>query len=93
MTEEPEITTLGQKGQVVIPQTLRKHLGVGPKTKFLVFGEGDVIILKRLRLPDVQGQWMEVLSRVGEKKLGLTEAQVAAEVRAARRTRARKPKG
>jgi len=36
MTEELEVTTMSEKGQVVIPQSIRKELGIKPKTKFLV---------------------------------------------------------
>ena len=33
-TEEPEVTTISEKGQVVIPQSIRKELGIKPKNKF-----------------------------------------------------------
>ncbi len=36
MVEEPEITTMSEKGQVVIPQSIRNELGIKPKTKLLV---------------------------------------------------------
>ena len=48
MTLEPEVTTVSDKGQVVIPQALRKELGIKPKTKLLVFGRGDTMIMKSL---------------------------------------------
>lgn len=73
----------GGKGEVVIPQKLRKHLGVGPKTKFLVCGEGDVIVLKRLALPDVSKEWEEVFAIA--KKAGLDEKGVEREVKAHRK--------
>lgn len=34
MTEELEVTTMSEKGQVVIPQSIRKELGIKPKTSF-----------------------------------------------------------
>jgi hypothetical protein len=34
MLEEPEITTMSEKGQVVIPQEIRKHLKLKARTKF-----------------------------------------------------------
>lgn len=87
MTEEPEVTTIGERGQVVIPKSLRKHLGVQPKTKFIVFGKGDTIILRRLRLPDVRRQWDQVLNEIDAKKLRMTSKDVAREVQARRRAR------
>src|SRR5437763_73721 len=50
---EPEVTTMGEKGQVVIPRALRREMGVKAKTKFAVYGQGDIIVLKRLELPDL----------------------------------------
>jgi len=65
MTEEPEVTTISEKGQVVIPQSIRKELGIKPKTKFLVFGRGDIVIMKRLELPDVKKEWGRHLQKDG----------------------------
>ena len=39
-------TTLSSKGQVVIPEDVRKALGLEPGAQFVVMGEGDVVILK-----------------------------------------------
>ena len=89
MSEEPEITTLGEKGQVVIPQRLRKQLGMKAKTRFIVFGEGDTIVLRRLRLPSARKEWDRVFKDLASKQLKLSEAQVAHEVQASRRRRAK----
>ncbi len=51
MSEEPQVTTISEKGQVVIPQSIRKQLKIKPKNKFLVYGKGDTIILKKTRAP------------------------------------------
>ena len=41
-------TTIGERGQIVIPADARKHLGLSPSTKVMVFGgntgEGLLII-------------------------------------------------
>jgi len=44
-------TTLSSKGQVVIPEDVRKALGLEPGAQFVVMGEGDVVILKRIETP------------------------------------------
>ncbi len=85
MTEEPEITTVSEKGQVVIPQDLRKQLGIKPKTKLLVFGRGDTIIMKRLHLLDVKKEWEELLKAIDRKGLRITEEKVREEVQAYRK--------
>jgi len=85
---EPEITTMSERGQVVIPQAVRERLGLKPKTKLLVYGEKDTIILKKLYLPNVREEWERIKKIMDEriKKYGeLTEEDIAAEVKAYRR--------
>jgi AbrB family looped-hinge helix DNA binding protein len=90
MSEAGSITTIGKKGQVVIPKRLRDALKVTPRTKFVVFGKGDMIVLKRLSLPDLGREWDELLRAVDRKGLTLSEEDVRREVRAARRRPASK---
>lgn len=52
MRREPELTTVSSKGQVVIPQYLRYRLGLKPKTRLLVFGKRDTIVLKKMKIPE-----------------------------------------
>jgi AbrB family looped-hinge helix DNA binding protein len=47
-------TKMSSKGQVVIPEEIRKRLGLGEGVQFLVLGEGDVIILKCLSTPSMK---------------------------------------
>lgn len=47
-------TKMSSKGQVVIPEEIRKRLGLGEGVQFLVLGEGDVIILKSLSTPSMK---------------------------------------
>ncbi|TLX99141.1 MAG: AbrB/MazE/SpoVT family DNA-binding domain-containing protein, partial [Thaumarchaeota archaeon] len=35
MAQEPEVATVSEKGQIVIPQSLRKELGIKPRMKFV----------------------------------------------------------
>jgi len=87
---EPEITTMSQKGQVVIPQALRKKLGIKPKTRLLVYGYQDTIVLKKLYVPDLREEWERIKRIIEErnKKYGkLTEEDVRREVKAARKSK------
>jgi AbrB family looped-hinge helix DNA binding protein len=51
---------MSEKGQVVIPQSIRKELGIKPKTKFPVYGRGDTVIMKKLELPDLKKEWEDI---------------------------------
>ncbi len=93
MEVEPEITTMGEKGQVVIPKALRDQLGVQPRTRFVVFGSGDLIVLKKLALPDVRKEWEEIFAAADRKGAALSEETVAKEVQATRERRRKTPKG
>ncbi len=65
--EKAEITIVSEKGQVVIPQTIRKKLGIGPKTKLLIYGYQDAVIMKKLEVPDVTKELEAMYQRINEK--------------------------
>ena len=44
-------TKMSSKGQVVIPEDIRKRLKFGTGSQFVVVGENDVIILKAITTP------------------------------------------
>jgi AbrB family looped-hinge helix DNA binding protein len=48
---QPSTTKLSSKGQVVIPEEIRRRLGLEPGVQFVVVGEGDVVVLKALKAP------------------------------------------
>ena len=84
---EPEVTTLSEKGQVVIPQSIRKELGSKPKTKFLVYGRGDTIIMRKLELPDLKKEWGQIFSMMDKKGVKMSEKDILKEIAAARKLR------
>ena len=49
--DKPSTTKMSSRGQVVIPEKVRKRLGLKPGVRFVVVGENDVIILKALTPP------------------------------------------
>lgn len=52
---EPVATTrMSSKGQIVIPEAIRKRLNLSAGAQFLVVGEGDVVILKAISIPDLE---------------------------------------
>lgn len=62
--EKPDVTVVSGKGQVVIPQNIRERLGIGPKTKLLVYGYQDAIVMKKLEIPDVTRELEEIFKKV-----------------------------
>ncbi len=53
--EHLEVTSLSSRGQVVIPQTMRERLHLHEGEKFIVLGEDDTIVLKKLEVPSFKG--------------------------------------
>lgn len=85
MTEELEVTTMSEKGQVVIPQSIRKELGIKPKTKFLVYGRGDTVIMKKLELPNLKKEWEDIFNLMDKKELKIPDKEIQKEIAEARK--------
>jgi len=47
-------TRMSSKGQIVIPQAIRKRLNLKEGVQFVVVGEGDVVILKAITAPSLE---------------------------------------
>ena len=89
---DPEITTVSPKGQVVIPQAIRRRLKLAPRSKLLVYGEGDTLIMKKIPLPDIMGEWEEIkrLMEEREKRCGaVSEEDIGKEIDAHRKAKKR----
>lgn len=50
-----EITSISSKGQVVIPQKVRKKLDLREGEKFIVIGKDNMIVLKKIEAPSFEG--------------------------------------
>ena len=46
-------TKMSSKGQVVIPENIRKQLNLKEGSQFVVLGENDVVILKNITPPSI----------------------------------------
>ncbi|TLX80030.1 MAG: AbrB/MazE/SpoVT family DNA-binding domain-containing protein [Thaumarchaeota archaeon] len=62
--EEEDITVVSGKGQVVIPQSLRVRLGLKPKTKLIVYGYKDAVIMKKMDIPDIVKDLKSIYQKV-----------------------------
>ena len=47
-------TKMSSKGQVVIPEEIRKRLGLKSGSQFVVVGDKDVVILKAISSPSLK---------------------------------------
>jgi AbrB family looped-hinge helix DNA binding protein len=65
--EEADVTVVSGKGQVVIPQAIREKLRIGPKTKLLVYGYQDAVIMKKMEIPNVIEDLQDLYRRVDQK--------------------------
>ena len=79
-------TKLSSKGQIVIPEDIRKELGLEAGAQFVVMGEGDVVILKKIEAPD-RREFLALARRVrGQaRRAGMKRSDVKKAVRASRR--------
>ena len=79
-------TTLSSKGQVVIPEDVRKALGLEPGAQFVVMGEGDVVILKRIDTPArTEFRALAAKARAEARRAGLKSTDVQRAIRKVRR--------
>ncbi|MDO8741084.1 MAG: AbrB/MazE/SpoVT family DNA-binding domain-containing protein [Candidatus Woesearchaeota archaeon] len=84
--ENIEITSVSSRGQVVIPQSLRDKLKIHEGEKFIVIGEDNTIVLKKLEMPSFNGI-DKLLKKTREfaKKKGVKETDVEEAIREVRK--------
>ena len=82
---EFEVTSLGERGQIVIPQIFRENLRLKKGEKFIVVEKGGTIILKRIE-PPTKEEFEQLLKKTHEhaKKHGITRQDVEKEIKAVR---------
>jgi AbrB family looped-hinge helix DNA binding protein len=76
---------MSSKGQVVIPEAIRKALNLQSGDQFVVVGDEDVIILKAINTPDMR-QFDDLIQQARQqaKNAGLTRADINNAVKRAR---------
>lgn len=84
-----EIASVSTKGQVVIPGSIRKRLGIAAGSKLVVMTDGENVLMKPVIAPRLKTfRQLTAASRKAATDAGLTPADLAhalAEVRRARR--------
>lgn len=78
-------TRMSSKGQIVIPEEVRKRLNLKAGAQFMVVGEDDVVILKVISPPALQEfDELIVKARQEAKAAGLKQADVQEAISKAR---------
>ena len=70
-------TKMSSKGQVVIPEDIRKRLKLKPGAQFVVVGDKDVVILKNISPPAIE-DFSELIAEARQigKKVGLKKSDI-----------------
>ena len=84
--EKLEITSMSSRGQVVIPLEIREQLGLKEGEKFVVVGEEDTIILKKVSMPSFKnfGKLLRKTQKFAKEK-SISEADVESAIKRARK--------
>ncbi len=85
---DPATTRMSSKGQVVIPEEIRKRLGLKPGIQFIVVGDRDVVILKAISPPSMEDfEELTAQARKQARSANMRKSDVSRAVKAVRRKR------
>ena len=74
-------TKMSSKGQVVIPEEIRKRLKLKEGSQFIVIGEKDVVILKSINPPSIKDfDDIIIKARKYAEKSGMKKADISAAI-------------
>lgn len=81
-------TRMSSKGQVVIPEDVRKALGLEVGAQFVVMGDGDTVVLKRIAAP-AKSELRAMIGKVRSqaRRAGVKASNVRDTIRQSRRGR------
>ncbi len=83
---ELEIATIGERGQVVIPQALRDDMSIHKGDKFMVLKRGDMLVLKKVIAPSMDDfNKMLKKSHTHAEKHSLVEKDLSDAIKKARK--------
>ncbi len=78
-------TKLSSKGQVVIPENIRKKLKLEAGVQFVVLGDKDVVILKKISPPSIdEFDALIKKARKTAKEVGLKKSDIEMAIRKVR---------
>lgn len=81
-------TKMSSKGQIVIPEEIRKRLNLKAGAQFVVVGDNDVVILKNITPPSIE-EFDELIlkARKAGKQAGLKKTDIENAIKNARTTK------
>ena len=78
-------TKLSSRGQVVIPEAIRRKMGLESGTEFVVLGEDGTVVLKVIEAPSMR-EFDEIMAKAQRdaRLAGLRKSDIAEAIRAVR---------
>lgn len=78
-------TKLSSRGQVVIPEAIRRKMGLESGTEFVVLGEDGTVVLKVIEAPSMR-EFDEIMAKARRdaRLAGLRKSDIAEAIRAVR---------
>ena len=83
-----DVTALSSKGQVVLPKAIRDALALSPGSRLMVFSDGDNILLKPIKQPDISefNMLMDEANKWAQD-VGMTETDITDAIKEVRKKR------
>ncbi len=88
--DDAEIAVVGTKGQIVIPQGMRKQLAISPKTKLAIYRQDNKLVITKLNLPSVSEDFDALLKEIDDQNHGtkaVSDREVLREIQEYRKER------
>ena len=81
-----EVTAVSSKGQVVLPKSIRDSLALTPGAKLMVLSDGENILLKPIRKPDLE-EFRAMMDSAAKwaSDAGMTEDDISEAIAAVRK--------
>ena len=86
-----EVTAVSSKGQIVLPKAIRDSLALRSGTRLMVMSDGENILLKPIRRPDIS-EFRQMMDQAAQwaSDAGMTEEDISDAIREARKARREK---
>ena len=80
-----EVTAMSSRGQVVLPKAIRDTLELYPGSRLMVISDGDNILLKPIKQPDMS-EFTALMDKAEEwaSSVGMTEDDITSAIKAVR---------